>query len=299
MSKMTDLEEFQNNVESFLKNEEFNIFRYQDANFSEFISDLKWYDSENWEEFFAIAKKEGITTIFEEIEQFSKNEFESFKENLEEDTDDFQDSIENICANLESNLDEINSVSFSWINNNVRHTITKQVAWLGEIEQEIKELKRKQLLQQKKLEHEQQEQRRPSYEEMQQEDVPKELLNKDPNDLAKQLLDYIEVEHPDADRSELYHIEKAFWQEKGLNNYSIKHRIFSQKISSIIEKINDKKEKDQLPELVEKCVEWAMENKIYKPTQSVLRGHLAEDDIDLSTNNFKILHTRVCLELKS
>ena len=119
------------------------------------------------------------------------------------------------------------------------------------------------------------------------------------NDLAKELLDYIEIEHPEANRGDLYDIERGFWESKGLNRYSTKHRIFTNKISTIIDKIHDKKEKEMIPELVEKCVEWAIQNKMEKPTQSILRGFLIGEDIDLSTNNFKILHSKVLIELKS
>jgi len=299
---MADLEKFQNDVESFLKKEEFNIFQYQSANFSKFLSELEWHNTENWEEFFSIAKKEGIVTIFEEIRQFSQKKFESFKESLEDDEEDgfeFKDLVDNICANLESNLDEIYSVSFSWIKNNIRHTITNQVEWMKEIKQEIQELKRKQLLQKKKLVQELQEQRRPSWEEEMTAEVPTDLDNKDPNDLAKELLEFIEVNYPDASRHDLWQIHSEFWESKGLNNRSNKHRNFSNKIQSIADKIIDKNEREKLPELIEKCVEWALENKIDKPTQAILRGFLAEDNVNLSPNNFKILHTKVLLELKA
>ena len=88
-------------------------------------------------------------------------------------------------------------------------------------------------------------------------------------------------------------------QSLGINNYSNKQRIFTNKVSAIVDRIIGQKEREMIPELIEKCIEWALENKIDKPTQAILRGFLAEDSINLTSNNFKILHTKVTLGLKN
>ena len=106
-------------------------------------------------------------------------------------------------------------------------------------------------------------------------------------------------QHPNADRSEMWAIKQEFWDKIGINNYSNKQRVFTNKISTIADRIIGQKEREMIPDLIEKCVEWAMDNKIDKPTQAILRGFLAEDNINLTPNNFKILHTKVTIELKS
>ncbi len=285
---MTDLEKFQEDVESLLKDGGFDIFPYQKGNFSEFVSDFEWSDTNNWKEFFTIAKKEGITTIFENVRRFSADDLESFKNDSEDDDDDL---FEDICVEFESNLDEINSISFSWIKNNIRHTIAKRSSGLDELLKKIQELKKQKQVKQF-------EQRRPSYEERVEEDVPEKFIGKE-EEIAKQFLEYIEIEHSDADRSELWNIKRAYWESIGINNYSNKQRIFTNKVSTIADRILSQKEREIIPDLVEKCVEWAIENNMDKPTQAILRGFLAEDNTNLSSNNFKILHTKVTLELKN
>lgn len=76
---MTELENFQSEIESFLDNEEFNIFPFEKSNFFRFFPEIKWSDSENWEEFFLIAKNEGVSTIFERIEMFTQSDLESLQ----------------------------------------------------------------------------------------------------------------------------------------------------------------------------------------------------------------------------
>ena len=287
---MSDLTKFQEEIESFLKNENFNVFQYRNDNFSEFLSEMEWDDVDNWKDFFLIAKKEGVTTIFKKVGRFSEDDLKSFED--EEDEDELKrNAFEDIRADLETNLDEINSVSFSWIKNNIRHTVTEQSSWIDELYKKIRDYKKQKRIGQL-------EQRRPSYQEVKEEDVPEKYIGKE-EELAKQFLEHIEVEHPGAGRSELWAIRQEFWQSLGINNYSNKQRIFTNKISTIADRILGQKEREMIPDLIEKCVEWAIENKIDKPTQSILRGFLAEDNINLTSNNFKILHTKVTLELKS
>ena len=288
---MSDLEKFQEKIESFLKNEGFNIFPYQNGNFSEFISEFEWADTEKWEEFFTLAKKEEITTIFENVGRFSTEDLESFESNLDEDEEFDEDSLEEIRTEFEANLDEINSVSFFWIKNNIKHTITRRTSWIDELYKKIREFKKQKRVKQF-------EQRRPSWEERQEEDVPEKFIGKE-EDIAKQFLEHLEIEHPGAGRSELWNIRQEFLQSLGINNYSNKQRIFTNKVSAIVDRIIGQKEREMIPELIEKCIEWALENKIDKPTQAILRGFLAEDSINLTSNNFKILHTKVTLGLKN
>jgi len=73
-------------------------------------------------------------------------------------------------------------------------------------------------------------------------------------------------------------------------------------MKSIVEKTNrqlEVKEKEKIPNYVEQCVEWAVENKISKPTQTAIKGFLAEEEIVLTPINFKILYSKVTMELNS
>ncbi len=281
---MADLEKFQEEIESFLKDNEFNIFQYQKGNFSEFLSELEWSEPDNWEDFFLIAKKEGITTIFESIKNFSAEDLESLKDDSEDEEEG--DALENIYAEFEANLDEIYAVSFSWIKNNITHTITKQSALVLELYEKIREIKKQKGV--KPLGR-----RRSHYEEIEvEEEIPQKLIGKE-EELAKKYLDYLEVEHPGADRSELWAIKKEFWQSQGIKNYSNKQQIFTNKVERLSDTILSKKEKEMLPDLIEKCVEWTVENKIDKLTPVRLKEFLSEENINLSYENSTILHVEI------
>ena len=280
---MSDLEKFQEEIESFLKAEAFNIFPHQNSNFSKFLSELKWSEPDNWEDFFLIAKKEEIATIFESIKKFSVDDLESLKDDSDDEED--EDELENIIAEFEANLDEIYAVSFSWIKNNIIHTITKQSSWFMELYKKIQGEERKKPTQQLGRV-------RTSYTEREDEEVPEKFVGKE-EEIAKKFVEYMEVEHPGADRSELWDIKREFWESLKINNYSNKQRIFTNKVSTIADRIISNTEREMIPELVEKSVEWAIENKIDKLTPATLREFLAEKNISLKHDNFLILHSAI------
>ena len=80
---MSELEKFQEEIESFLKTEGFSIFPHQNARFAKSLSELEWNDIEDWKEFLKNKKKENIITIFEEVGKFSQHEFDIFYEIIE------------------------------------------------------------------------------------------------------------------------------------------------------------------------------------------------------------------------
>ena len=130
-------------------------------------------------------------------------------------------------------------------------------------------------------------------------DVPEELSNKTPEELATQYLEYLKTEYPNDSQVDSYSIRRSYWESLGLSNHgNNKHDIFIEKISRSIDKIQDKQEKEMIPELLEKCVNWAIKNEEYKPSQVLVRGFLSESDIELSPSNFKTLHTKIILKLK-
>ena len=295
---MTDIDEYRQEIESYLKTSGKNIFRHVDSTYSEFISQIEWSEEEHWEEFFSIAEKEGVSTFFEEIEKFDMNYLNDFKNNLNEDSEEHEDLVENICMNLENNLDEIASITFSWFKNNIRHSLTKKVSWIVEVEHDIAELNRnKRKLQKNKIRSRENMQLKMQMD--RESDVPENLILEDEGELAKQLLGHSEEQFPNYAYGINYHAEKTFWEPKGIIWHNPKHDIFRNKITSLALKLKDNTEKEKIPDLVEKCIEWAIENKMYKPTQTAIKGFLAEDEEYLSPNNFKILHMKVTMELQS
>ena len=360
---MENIQEFGQIVESHIESEGSNIFNYVTANYSEFISEIEWDDVENWQKFFLIAKNEGIITFYKQIEQFSQDEFDTIAGNLELDKEEYPDLVENICMNLESNLDEIYSINFSWFKNNIRHTITKKVSWFMEMEQDLAKLERKKSLN-KVNEIKDKKNRRQNIENIQLQneqqrdtDVPENLIGEEEK-LAQELLEFWQTENPTESRYIDWSIVQAFWEPHQLYRHNPKHQLFQNKVKDLTMQIHEKNEKEKIPDLLEKCidwavenkrtkttqseirefledigenvslnnmksivektnrqlevkekekipnyveqcVEWAVENKMYKPTQAGIKGFLAENDISLTPINFKILFSKVTTELNS
>jgi hypothetical protein len=342
---MDTIQEFQQTMESHIESEGFNIFNYTTASYSEFMSEIEWDDVKNWQKFFLIAKNEGILTFYKQIEIFSKNEFDTIKDDLDEE------EHYDLIKSLKSNLDEISSISFSWFKNNIRHSITKKVSWMVELEQELTSLDDDDSLNEvedRSLEHEQQREI----------DVPENLIGEE-EEIAKKLLEFWQKENPTQSYLSNSDLVRVFWEPYDeLFRFNEKHRAFQRKVQDLTIQLHQKNEKEKIPDLVEKCVEWAVENKrskttqieirefledmgevldsnnlksiiektnrqlevnekekipdlvglcvewavennMYKPTQSGIKGFLAEIDIDLSTTNFKILFSKVTSELNS
>ncbi len=360
---MENIQEFEQIVESHIESEGSNIFDYTTANYSEFISEIEWDDVENWQKFFLIAKNEGILTFYKQTQQFSQDEFDTITENLDEDKDEYPDLIENICENLESNLDEIYSINFSWFKNNIRHIITRKVSWVIEMEKDLAKLDQKKSLN-KVNEIKDKKNRRKTHEDIQDEqeeqremDIPENLIGEEEK-LAQELLEFWQKENPAQSRYIDWSILQAFWELHQLYRFNPKHQLFQNRvkdlamqlceknekekipdllekciewgvenkrskttqseirefledmgedlslnnIKSILEKTNrqlEVKEKEQIPNFIEQCVEWAVENKMFKPTQTGIKGFLAENDISLTPINFKILYSKVTMELNS
>ena len=178
---MDTIQEFQQTMESHIESEGFNIFNYTTASYSEFMSEIEWDDVKNWQKFFLIAKNEGILTFYKQIEIFSKNEFDTIKDDLDEE------EHYDLIKSLKSNLDEISSISFSWFKNNIRHSITKKVSWMVELEQELTSLDDDDSLNEvedRSLEHEQQREI----------DVPENLIGEE-EEIAKKLFEYWQKEN--------------------------------------------------------------------------------------------------------
>jgi len=289
---MENIQEFGQIVESHIESEGSNIFNYVTANYSEFISEIEWDDVENWQKFFLIAKNEGIITFYKQIEQFSQDEFDTIAGNLELDKEEYPDLVENICMNLESNLDEIYSINFSWFKNNIRHTITKKVSWFMEMEQDLAKLERKKSLN-KVNEIKDKKNRRQNIENIQLQneqqrdtDVPENLIGEEEK-LAQELLEFWQTENPTESRYIDWSIVQAFWEPHQLYRHNPKHQLFQNKVKDLTMQIHEKNEKEKIPDLLEKCIDWAVENKRTKTTQSEIREFLEDIGENVSLNNMK------------
>ena len=287
------MEEFVNTVTLFLKENNFNVFP---CNEFEIELDLvEWKDTDNWQDFFKIASKEVVTTVYEEIKQFSSIDLQVYQNQKNNDySEEYNESLDIVISEIQKNLDKIYSATYCWIKNGIIHSISKQAPWYDSISEHIESLEELGESENEKIELEDRKSK-----DYRTADIPEELSDKTPEELATQYFEYLKTEYPSDSQVDSYSIRQNYWRSLGLSNSgNNKHDILIEKISRIIDKIKDKKEKEMIPELLEKCVNWAIKNEEYKPSQVLVRGFLSESNIELSSSNFRTLHMKIILKLK-
>jgi len=289
-----DLSKNYDQVLAHLKNEGFNVFYSRNISDEEILPEVMWDDRDSsWKEFFNIAKKEEINTIIVQRENFRKNDFEKLEDVMNETTivnQEIANEFKKAISEFKKYQDQLASVMFSWIKDGTKYSLSEKTTWFEEFEENFKQLQS----QAKST------RRVRGIESEEQEDLPEDVRKKSVEELADEYYKYIEKEFPKAGRYELHITRESFWQEKGVNRfYSGKGRILMEKVSNIVERKFEAKEKEKLPQLIEDCIKWANENGLKKITKSNINGFLAEKEDDLSTNNKDILYNRVNLKLKN
>jgi hypothetical protein len=128
-----------------------------------------------------------------------------------------------------------------------------------------------------------------------------------PEELAVEMLDFLKKEFPrDEDRS--YMSSHYFWESKGVQesllSYEARSKIqkaefLANKEAEAERKRRLQREKDELPSLVGKCVDWARDSGLKKVTRSDVETFLMEKDVDLMQETERALWGMVNLKLKS
>lgn len=289
--KSDDLTNKLEGIEKFLSDNQFSIFTAQHFSHGKLIPQASWDMEENWENFFEVAKKEGISTIVLEKGNLEEEDVDDIKISLE-DSDLPEQIIEKckpLISELEKNQNKLAFFTFSWIKNGIEYSLSEKTKWYSEFENSLHLIAKAEQLA---------EPRRTGmiYEEK---ELPKEIENKSAEELANELWDFMLKEYPNAGLRERYSIEKTFWMKKGVYRYdSIKANLLIDKVSSIILRKIDESEKEKIPDTVEKCINWLKKYQMKKLTKTDLNGFLAENSLDLSTTNRSIIHSRVNLKLK-
>jgi len=281
-------------VLAHLKNVGFNVFYSKNISDEEILPEVMWDDHDSsWKEFFNIAKKEGINTIIVQRENFRKDDFEKLEDVMNETAivnQEIVDEFKKAISEFKKYQDQLGSVMFSWIKDGTKYSLSEKTKWFEEFGENFRQFQTqaKSTRRVRRMESEEQE------------ELPEDVRKKSVEELADEYYKYIEKEFPKAGRYELHITRESFWQEKGVNRfYSGKGRILMEKVSNIVERKFEAKEKEKLPQLIEDCIEWANENGLKKITKSNINGFLAEKEDGLSTNNKDILYNRVNLKLKN
>jgi len=301
-----DLSEKYNKIIQYLEKNNFNIYHSSSSSVNEFIPKVVWDNKKNWEEFFSLAKKEGISTVIVEKEIIEEDDFDESNEVIKNSNlpDELINDMNPILNKLKDNKNKIGSISFSWINNGAVYIFQEKTNWLQEFEKLLNEIaeEKKSLIRQRGYSY--------SDKDKDKEQAAQELLKKPPEEIADEIMEFVKQEFSEINRRNYYSAERVFWEEKNVNNFDAKTRLITEKVRLIadrkireLESEQEKRklegEKKMLPELIEECVKWVNDNEMNKLTKMDLNGFLAEKEIDMSTNNKNILHTKVNIKLKS
>jgi hypothetical protein len=133
-------------------------------------------------------------------------------------------------------------------------------------------------------------------------------LKETEEELASELSAFIRKEFPEQE-SEHFLPHKAtrlFWLQKGVdpNIFALDTaaRLKMEKAEMLaLERMNKErfqKEKEMLPELTEKCIQWARKQGLKKVTKSNLSFFLSENELKVSQMTKDILYNKVNLELE-
>ena len=303
---MSEIDDFRREIRSYLKSQKFNTFICdRESKFSDSLSTIVWNEDEDHEDFFRIARDEGVTIIFEHIEELTEDDIEDLFDKLPDNLrKDIEPELEETRAKIQSS-DNIAGVSFFWIKDNIKYTIQRR-SWLDDVifvcngfEKFAENLQ--------KTHDNNVHNFLPSdddEEDDDDDDTYEDLLDQNPNDLAKELNEYILDIDPTVDGRRRNKLEKDFWETKGLKPKE--YIEFKQRISIIANRLRTRGQDTQtfnvedksLPELTKRCVEWVQKNDITKPTQAIIRGYLLDNDIVLSPGTLKLLCRKVKSELK-
>jgi len=257
------------------------------------LPEINWDTKNNsWNDFFSIAKKEGINTIISETENFRDEDVEKIEDIMQEKMEEDPEMVEqfnDIFKDLKKHKNELGAFIFSWIKDGARYSLTKKTQWFEDFGIKFKELQS----QSKQVDRI----RRRGIETS--EELPEEISKKSVEELAEEYYNYILKEFPKASRHDKYTAERVFWEEKGVDRYITgKGRMLIDKVSNLVERKLEAKEREMLPKLIEESIKWCKENELNKLTKSNILGFLAEKEINLSGHSKDILYNRVNIKLK-
>jgi len=281
-----DLKQTPQEVEKYLKQEGFTIFYGVEAARSEYLAEVWWAEEESgWKGFLQAAKDAGAKVV---IVQASSLEKEDLQPMLLEDEQEETKPTEAL-KELEKYVGKIGHFSLFWFKDGVKYGFSQATDWWEELSPLMKEYAH--LGVGEELVHE----------------IPKEIKRKPSEQLADELVAFIEKEFPEAKMSysSLPHeAEQLFWESKGLRNTYVDDPQVSIKIHRAeflarlkLEQETQKREREIVTKLVEECVKWAKENGLKKVTKANVDYFLIEKDQPLSRLSRDAIYNKVNLIL--
>lgn len=288
-----DLQDKSKEILEYAKNEGFSIFYSKE--FDDYDYDIfDWDVSKDWKEFFTIAKNEEVKIIVASINTFDSSNEDLIKaaQSATEEENEQDEDLDFTKYN-----GKVGSYRFLWVKDSIKYSLSEMTDWYKEYKEIESTLKGEYAQQQRMAFRTDFLQRR--------EEIPAILTSKSEEELAKEVVEFIEKESPHASRYEVYTLIRLFWSNKGLFDHGLSsqadviRRRIDLKAEKIFEQKQAKEEKERMPKLVEQCVSWARKNGLKKLILGEVGAFLTEHEITLSREGQRVLWQKVNLELKS
>lgn len=131
-------------------------------------------------------------------------------------------------------------------------------------------------------------------------EVPDWIEKRTPEELAVEIFEFIKRERTE-EGSDYYSASHNFWESKGVHEFLVPFEVRSkiQRADFLAKRRVLQEEKDELPSLVAKCVDWAGINNLNKVTLADVDAFLLEKDLDLLRETKKALYSTANFKLKS
>ncbi|MEM3874163.1 MAG: hypothetical protein QXU45_03425 [Candidatus Bathyarchaeia archaeon] len=144
------------------------------------------------------------------------------------------------------------------------------------------------------------------------EEVPDWIKHLKPESLAKELLDFIREEFPEDEGFSFHTASRYFWESKGIQKFLMppEVQLKIERVELLAEKELEKEveekikrrlreEREELPSLVSRCIDWAKENGLKRVTLADVDTFLMEKEIELMPQTKRALYSMANLKLKS
>ncbi len=272
-------------IVSYLKDNGFSIFYASDL-FGEdgTLPEVVWDERVDYKKFFDIAKKEGIKNIIYYSEYFTDDQFEKINHILNDKKNISIEEWIEIRRERTKHGENMGAYSFAYIKDHVLYCLKDQIQWNKELEKRV--LPRSVSIQQNRM-----------IEENNREDNLKKMEEIPIEKIGDEFIKMLTKEFPNATTRDVYAIDHAFWEMKGVDRYG-KGSILREKVKQYVNKKIIDDEKKMLITLIEDCISWAKENKMKKVFKYNISEYLNEKNVKLSWESSDMLYSTVNRRLK-
>lgn len=131
------------------------------------------------------------------------------------------------------------------------------------------------------------------------EEVPDWIKNRTPEELAVEILEFVKERKKEG--LDYYSASRQFWECKGVHEFlmPVEAQTKIQRAEYLTQKQTLQEEKEELPSLVNKCVDWARTHNMRKVAVADVDAFLFDEDLHLLRETKRALYSKANVKLKS